>query len=561
MALQAQNPQNLKTYLGNPSIKADGVIQNYTQYEIDEYIKCSQDPVYFIKNYIFITHPDKGLIPFDVYDYQEEMINTYKSNRFVIVLSSRQSGKTETSAAYLLWYSIFQPDKTCLIVANKADAAQEVLSRITAALENLPFFLQPGCKVLNKRSLTFSNNSRIVARATSKNSARGLSISVLYADEFAFVQRDTEFYSATYPVVSAGANTQIIITSTPQGVGNTFYKIWEGASQKTNKFTPIRIHWSRVPGRNEKWKEETLSNMTEQQFNQEFNCQFIGSSKTLLNATTLLGLKANTPLYEMNSARIYEKPNKKGKYAIFVDVARGRGKDATAFSIINLSKQPYKQVVAYSNNEISPHSIPSVLVQFAKLYNDALIVVESNDYGSIVCKTIKDDLEYENLFFEDRKGFGGIAITTKSKKIGCSNLKDLLEKGRLDISDSQTISELSVFEEKGSSYEAAKGHHDDLVSTLVLFGYSISMEVFSGEYDINLRTVLFNPETIQTIIDSEIPLALVSSRESTDKYTLKGQVELPQAYSFKGQKILKDDVFGVVFEKDEDYEPDFSPVF
>ena len=223
-------------YLGNPLVKRDGIVQDWTQEEIKEYAKCMKSPSYFTENYVKIISLDKGLVPFKLYPYQRKMFNQFQKDRFNIVLACRQSGKSISACAFLVWYALFNPEKTIAIMANKGATAREMLGRITLMLENLPFFLQPGCKALNKGSIEFSNNSRIVAAATSGSSIRGMSVNLLYLDEFAFVERASEFYTSTYPVVSAGTDTKIIVTSTANGVGNIFYNIWQGAEQGVNEF-------------------------------------------------------------------------------------------------------------------------------------------------------------------------------------------------------------------------------------------------------------------------------------------------------------------------------------
>ncbi|MBR48429.1 MAG: terminase, partial [Flavobacteriaceae bacterium] len=215
------------------------------------------------------------------------MFKEFKKNRFSIVLACRQSGKSISVCAYLLWYALFNPEKTIAILANKGATAREMLARITLMLENIPFYLQPGTKALNKGSIEFSNNSRIIAAATSGSSIRGLSVNLLYLDEFAFVERASEFYTSTYPVVTAGSNTKVIITSTANGIGNTFHKLWEGAVQNVNVFKPFRVDWWDVPGRNDKWKEETILNTSQLQFDQEFGNTFFGTGDTLINTETL----------------------------------------------------------------------------------------------------------------------------------------------------------------------------------------------------------------------------------------------------------------------------------
>jgi group I intron endonuclease len=260
-------------YNGNPNVKNDGVQHQWTEQEVVEYAKCMQDPSHFAKTYVKIISLDHGLVNFNLYPYQEKMFEHFNTNRFSVVLACRQSGKSISSVVYLLWYAIFHPEKTIAILANKGATAREMLQRVTLALENLPFFLQPGCRALNKGSIEFSNNSRIIASATSGSSIRGMSVNLLFLDEFAFVERASEFYTSTYPVVSSGKDTKVIITSTANGIGNTYHKIWEGAVQGTNEYKPFTVNWWDVPGRDEEWKKQTISNTSQLQFDQEFgNC-------------------------------------------------------------------------------------------------------------------------------------------------------------------------------------------------------------------------------------------------------------------------------------------------
>ena len=290
-----QNPNQNESYLGNINVKRDGVQHNFTEEEVKEYIKCSKDPVYFCKTYLKVISLDKGLVPFTLYPYQEQMFNHFNDNRFSIVLACRQSGKSISSVGYLLWFACFHSEKTIAILANKGATAREMLSRVTLMLENLPFFLQPGCKALNKGSIEFSNNSRIIASATSGSSIRGMSVNLLFLDEFAFVERANEFYTSTYPVISAGKDTKVIITSTANGIGNTFHKLWEGAVQKVNEFVPFTVNWYDVPGRDEEWKKQTIANTSQLQFDQEFGNTFFGTGDTLINAETLLSFRALPP--------------------------------------------------------------------------------------------------------------------------------------------------------------------------------------------------------------------------------------------------------------------------
>lgn len=342
--------------MGNPNVKRDGVAHNYTRHELEEYAKCMKDPSYFAKNYCKIIHLDRGLVNFDLYPYQEKMFDHFNNNRFSIVLACRQSGKSISSVAYLLWFACFNPEKTIAILANKGATAQEMLGRVHLMLENLPFFLQPGCKALNKRSIEFSNNSRIVSAATSGSSIRGMSVNLLYLDEFAFVERAADFYTSTYPVVSSGKDTKIIVTSTANGIGNMFHKLWEGATQRVNEFVPFRVDWWDVPGRDEEWKEKTISNTSQLQFDQEFGNTFFGTGNTLIPAHILLEQQAvqHKNTLEGGDLLIYEQPQPKHNYIMCVDVSKGRGQDYSTFNVIDISTRPFKQVAVYRCNTISP---------------------------------------------------------------------------------------------------------------------------------------------------------------------------------------------------------------
>jgi|TARA_R100000030_G_scaffold42622_2_gene32067 hypothetical protein len=480
-------------YLGNPNVKRDGIVTSWSQQEIIEYQTCMKDPIHFARKYCKVISLDQGLVDFDLYPYQEKMFNHFTNHRFNIVLACRQSGKSISSVAYILWFALFHSEKTVAILANKGATAREMLARITLMLENLPFFLQPGTKALNKGSLEFSNNSKIIAAATSGNSIRGLSINLLFLDEFAFVEHDAQFFTSTYPVISSGKDTKVIITSTANGIGNVFHKIWEGAMQKTNNFNPFRVDWWDVPGRDDKWKQETIANTSQLQFDQEFGNTFFGTGDTLINAETLMGLRAKPPIQVKGDALIYEEAQKKHEYVILVDVAKGRGQDYSTFNVIDISTRPFKQVAVYRNNLISPILFPDFIYKFAKAYNNAYVVVESNDAGQVVCNGLYYEMEYENLHTESAvKANGlGIEMTRKVKRIGCSSFKDLLENNKLEINDEQTILEISTFEAKGQSYEASSGNHDDLVMNFVLFGYFAGTNYFSEMTDINLKEMLF----------------------------------------------------------------------
>lgn len=379
-------------------------------------------------------------------------------------------------------------------------------------LENLPFFLQPGSKAVNKGSLEFGNNSRIITAATSGSSIRGLSINLLYLDEFAFVEKASEFYTSTYPVVSAGRDTKVIITSTANGIGNMFYKLWEGAEQKVNEFHSFRVDWWDVPGRDEEWKEETINNTSKLQFDQEFGNTFFGTGDTLINAETLMELRASQPkeYIENGDGFIYKKPYKNHQYIMTVDVGKGRGQDYSTFTLIDISVTPFEQVAVYRNNTISPLLFPNIIYKYANVYNKAYVVIESNDQGSLVANGLYHELEYENVHVESaiKANAIGVTMTRKVKRLGCSGLKDILENKKIKIVDENTILEISTFIGKGTSYEASDGNHDDLVMNLVMFGYFVQTQFFNDMTDIDLKKMLFE-DRMKQIDDDVVPFGFV----------------------------------------------------
>jgi hypothetical protein len=487
------------SYNGNPKVKADGVETVFTEHEVNEYLRCMEDVPYFCENYIKVINLDHGLVPFKLRGYQTKMVDHFSDNRFNIVLACRQSGKSITSVAWILHYVIFNPDKKVGLLANKGAIAREMLARLTLMLENLPFFLQPGVRVLNKGNIVFSNNSEVLASATSGSSIRGLSLNCLFLDEFGFVNKANEFYTSTYPVISSGADTKVIISSTPNGVGNMFYKLWEGAKQGSNEFKPFTIKWRDVPGRDEAWRAQTIANSSEAQFRQEFECEFLGSSATLIDSNSLLGLSGRDPIKTQHGIEYYREPEEGHSYILTADVSKGRGQDYSTFSVIDVTSSPFKQVCTYRNNMISPLLFPASIIRAAKVYNDALVIVENNDAGMVVCNAIYYDYEYENTFTTSTiKSNGiGVTMTKKVKRIGCSNLKDLLEAGKLEVFDRNTISELSTFEPKGDSYAASAGTHDDSVMNLVLFSWFVSTDIFSEMTNLELKDLLYQEKLLE----------------------------------------------------------------
>ena len=495
-----------ETYLGNPNLKRSNVNIEFTEENVAEYIKCAKDPVYFIRNYVQIVNVDRGLIPFNMYDFQQDMVEKFDTNRFVICKLPRQSGKSTTVTAYMLWLVLFNDNQNIAILANKGALARDLLGKIQLAYEHLPKWLQQGIQVWNKGNIELENGSKIVAAATSSSAIRGGSYNLIFLDEFAFVGNNMadEFFSSVYPTISSGTTSKVFIVSTPNGM-NHFYKMWTDSEEQRNNYIPIEVNWNEVPGRDSKWRAETIQNTSEEQFRQEFECQFLGSTNTLINPVKLRNLSFHDPIEVWNDVEIYHKQEIGREYVISVDTSRGLGLDYSAFIVFDISEVPYKVVAKYRNKEISPLLYPSVVYTIGMRYNEAFVMVELNDIGQQVADILHSDLEYENLFITSVRGRGGQRIgggftkniqlgvkTSKTvKSIGCSNLKDLIENDKLIVEDYDTIVELSSFISRKNSYEAEDGTHDDLVMCCVLFAWLVRQEYFKDLTDTDIRTKIY----------------------------------------------------------------------
>ena len=492
-------------YNGNANLKKKGQVIEWTEDKIQEFVKCSKDPSYFAEKYINIVHVDRGLIPIALYDYQRDIINKITNNRRCAVVTSRQAGKTTTAVCVILHYVLFNDHRTVALLANKGDAAREILDRIKIAYEALPKWLQQGVVEWNKGSVEFENGCKILASATSSSAIRGKSISFLYIDETAFVENWDEFFASVFPTISSGNTTKILLTSTPNGL-NHFYKTCEGAREGTNGYEFVQVMWQDVPGRDDAWKQETLSSMDYdyQKFAQEFECQFLGSSGTLIEGNKLKALVHKRPLRESNGLSMYQEPQEGYSYITVVDVARGKGLDYSAFQVIDVSKMPYRQVCTFRDNHITPIEYAEIIHRTVKHYNESVVLIEINDIGEQVSDLLHYDFEYENVLYTESagrsgkrisSGFGrnvdkGIRTTKTVKAVGCSILKLLIEQDQLILNDFATIQEMSTFSRKGVSYEAESGCHDDLVMCLVLFAWVSDQQYFKEMTDIHTLRAL-----------------------------------------------------------------------
>ena len=513
------------TYLGNINLKPSGVKVQYTQEQVEEYLKCSQDPIYFIKNYIQIVSLDEGLVNFELYKYQENMVNTIHNNRFVIAKLPRQSGKSTTVIAYLLHYVLFNPQVSVAILANKQATARELLHRLKLAYEHLPNWLQQGIVEWNKGNISLENGSKVLASSTSASAVRGGSFNMIFLDEFAYVPENVadEFFSSVYPTISSGKETKVLIISTPKGL-NMYYKLWRDAEEGNNSYVPIEVHWSEVPGRDDKWKQETIRNTSASQFRAEFECEFIGSQNTLINPAKLKCLAYMRPKKQRDDGlKVYYEPEKDHTYFMAVDVSRGQEIDYHAINVIDITEMPYRIVATYRNNNLAPMLLPTIVNAIGHIYNKAFCMVEINDIGGQVADILYNEHEYENLLvtsIRGRKGqtmdggFGsfqtqlGVRTTVTVKKVGCSILKDMIEGDKLIVEDYDTIQELTAFVAKKGSYEAETGHHDDLVMTLVLFAWCSTQNYFKELTDLDIRTKLYQ-EKMQQIEEDLAPFGFV----------------------------------------------------
>ena len=516
-----------KSYLGNLNLKPTNVPINFTEEQVQEYIKCSEDPNYFIQKYIKIINVDKGLIPFEMYDFQQKIVQTIHDNRFTIAKLPRQSGKSTTVVSYILHFILFNPSVNVAILANKQTVARDLLTKIKVAYEYLPKWIQQGVGEWNKGSIVLENGSKVMASATSSSAIRGGSYNVILLDEFAFVPPGIaeDFFSSAFPTISSGTSTKVIMVSTPRGL-NMFHKIWTEAEEGRNGFKPIEVHWSDIPGRDSAWKDQQIRNSSPEQFRQEFECDFIGSTNTLLSAVKLKSLVFKEPIYKDETGlRVYEEPITGHTYVMTVDTARGTGSDYHAFVVIDITGAPYKVVTTFRNNEISPMVYPNIIYPVAQKYNDSYVLIEINDIGGQVADLLHKELEYDNILMttiRGRKGqtidggFGaadsqlGIRTTKAVKRLGCSLLRTFIEDDKLIFYDYNIVKELVSYVAKNHSFEADVGHNDDLISCLVLFCWLSTQGYFSDLTNMNIRRQVFD-EKLKQIEEELTPFGFIEN--------------------------------------------------
>ena len=502
-----------EVYLGNPNLKKANTPIQFTEEQIIEFLRCKEDPVYFANEYIKIVSLDAGLTQFHPYDFQEKLINNFHNNRFNICKMPRQTGKSTTVVSYLLHYAVFNDSVNIGILANKAATARELLQRLQTAYENLPKWMQQGILSWNKGSMELENGSKILAASTSASAVRGMSFNILFLDEFAFVPNHVadSFFASVYPTITSGKNTKVIIVSTPHGM-NHFYRMWHDAERNKNEYIPTDVHWSEVPGRDDKWKATTIANTSEQQFRVEFECEFLGSVNTLINPAKLKNLVYENPIKRNAGLDIYEDPQENHEYLLTIDVARGIGNDYSAFIVFDITQFPYKIVAKYRNNEIKPMLFPNIINDVGKGYNNAWVLIEVNDIGDQVASIMHYDLEYDNILmaamrgragqvvgtgFSGKKSQLGVRMTAAVKKLGCSNLKTMMEDDKLLTTDYEIISELTTFAQKGNSFEAEEGCNDDLAMCLVIFSWLVAQDYFKEMTENDVRKRIYEEQRNQ----------------------------------------------------------------
>jgi hypothetical protein len=524
-------------YLGNPNLKKVNTPVEFTKDNIKEYKKCEKDPIYFMMNYVQVVSLDEGLVPFKMWDFQKHIVRTIHDNRFTICKLPRQSGKSTTTVSYLLHYALFNPNSNIAILANKSSTARDILGRLQLAYENLPKWMQQGVINWNKGNIELENKSTIVAAATSSSAIRGGSFNIIFLDEFAFVPANIAemFFSSVYPTISSGKKTKMIIVSTPHGM-NMYYKLWQDAINKQNDYVPIEVHWSEVPGRDEKWKETTIRNTSPEQFSQEFECEFLGSVDTLISPAKIKTTPYIPSIESKNGLQMFKRPEKDHLYVTTVDVARGTGRDYSAFTVLDCTKIPYEIVATYKNNEVKPHIFPSIIEQVCKGYNRAHILTEVNDIGQQVAEILQMELEYDNVLMTTQRGRAGqilgamfsgrgtsmgVRMTKQIKALGTSSIKTLIESDKLIINDFQLIEEMSTFSRRGNSWMAEEGCNDDLMMCLVIFGWLTNQQYFKELSNSNIRNQLYIEQ--QALIEQDMaPFGFVDDGQPDE---LKSEVD------------------------------------
>jgi hypothetical protein len=470
--------------------------EKYTPEQLAEFVQCADPitgPMYFMTHFFYIQHPLRGKLLYDPYPYQRELIDTYHENRMSVNLLGRQLGKTATAAGYLLWYAMFNPDSTILIAAHQFSGAQEIMQRIRYAYELCPDHIRAGVVGYNKGSIEFDNGSRIMSQATTEKTGRGLSITLLYVDEFAFVRPNIakEFWTSIRPTLSTGG--KCIITSTPNNDEDQFAQIWFGANKciddfgntthlGINGFRAFKAYWHEHPDRDEEWKKAELADLGDERFRREHNIEFISFDETLIDALTLTTLQGKDPIEKMGQVRWFKKPSKGHAYIVALDPSLGTGGDNAAIQVFEL---PHMVQVAEWMHNKTPISkqinlLSRITTHIVEIIEDTTKVyysVENNTLGEAALVSIAEigEENISGIFLSEPKRRGnvrtfrrGFNTTNKTKLAACAKLKSLIESRRMEVNSAPFVSELKVFISRGPTYEAKEGETDDLVMASIL---------------------------------------------------------------------------------------------
>jgi len=508
-------------YNGKGTLKAAGVKIHFTHEQTLEMQKCMDDPVYFIENYCHITTLDHGTILFKMHPYQRRIIKAIHNNKNVVAKLFRQAGKSTVIAAYFAWYVIFNERRTVVISANKLATAKEIYERVQFMIESLPIWLQPGVTRWGRELFSLENGSRCIASSSSPSAIRGWTPNVVLCDEFAHLnpKLGQAFISSVFPTVSSGESGKLIVISTPNGY-NHFHKLWHDSEQGENSFVRVEGKWQE--SRTQKWAEQMRADLgSEVRYRQEIECSFEGSSYTLIDGVKLANITIMPPIFDKEGLKIYLPPEPDRRYVATVDVSRGRHIDNSALTITDVTEMPYKVCLTYKSSSISTMEFPYLIYNTARQYNEAFILVEVNDLGEEVANTIWYEYEYENMFFsegatlQDYKGYPGVHTSTKVKALGCSVLKDLIEKDQYFVNSYDIVQELSIFVKKKKTYAADdESINDDLVATLWLFGWLSKQQVFQEFTNNNLREALTKRK--EEFIDAHMTPYVISTRNAPD---------------------------------------------
>jgi len=480
------------SFLGQDGIKPPGTKIKYTEAMLREYMKCAEDPVYFIENYYFIVDLDKGLTNITLIDYQVDLVQHMHDNRFSVVLASRQVGKTIITVGYLLWYLLFNSYKEIAVLSKTGPDASDIMRKLKRAFVQVPEWLQQNVTEWNMGSVSLENGNKIYARCTTEDAGRSASANILFLDEFAFVPQNiaNQFYKSAYPIISNSKESKVIICSTPNGY-NHFYTIYQRAVRGDNFYKPFVIYWWQFPGRDEEWKKQTIANLAteegmsnsdgEAKFAQEYDLNFDNTSvRALLSSESQRRISdrlisvteiENHPLSKIG-VRIYEDYQEGYVYFACVDTGGGAGADYHALNIIKVEPGKFKQVAVFYDNEISTVEYAEVVDAVSKHYGKAYQLVENNGVGLSVVDHLWYTLESPSMIILDKKNLG-VRMTKMLRNKGIAKIKDYIETGVLEINDVDTLRELSFFTQnaKSKKFQAEAGNNDDLVMSLVMFGY------------------------------------------------------------------------------------------